>query len=62
MPPSLFCLMPLLCAFADCTAVVRRQKNGLDMGQIAKMFLAGMVSSMITGMFGGSFLDRWGEG
>ena len=32
------------------------------MGQIAKMFLAGMMSSMVTGLFAGSFLDRWAEG
>lgn len=37
------------------------QNNGLDMGQIAKMFLAGIVSSMVTGLFAGALLDRCGR-
>lgn len=36
-----------------------RQGNGLDSGVISKIFLAGMVSSMVTGLFAGSFLDRY---
>eukprot|EP00903_Cladosiphon_okamuranus_P019296 g17737.t1 len=37
------------------------ENNGLDIGTISKMFLAGMFSAMLTGLFAGSLLDRYGR-